>query len=456
MDVDIESDGTDRILMQDACSTDEIETILCDLLNRIEKQLGEELEHLKAAVMQHDRPKSPVDSVQSIFTFTNTCDSCGVQDSLFWRRVARTKIVCNDCFHTQTYLLLFRDSKHKKLNSPDTDPDEQEPVKYVKKTRASLKNLLEKKTDSHPVISSLRNEFDVSHPNMISSASSTVSSCSTKNNEKLESIDIAQDKMDINFDDTVYAITRKSARFASSSNKCKKNENSGKTSGKMNNKNNKKSRKSDETQSDKASPITSPLSALRTIDPRSNQTNLKSRRTKVFKSENSVPVKSQVLTSTIFTSDFVFHRGFYIQVGDIVALFDVDDEEEEIPYFAQIRAFLTDQYGQKSAVITWLIPIDSNYAKTICSPKDFNPDMFVLGPAEEYPRSLECLEFVCRLIDHSAKMKRSDYFNNSYQFKNDLLRHRFLLSDLAASNLQLITKKSLTDSSRVEHEIKWT
>ena len=68
-----------------------------------------------------------------------------------------------------------------------------------------------------------------------------------------------------------------------------------------------------------------------------------------------------------------------MQVGDIVALFDESDEGENTPYFAQIRAFLTDQYGEKSAVLTWLIPIDSSYAQKIRTAKDFDPDMFILG-----------------------------------------------------------------------------
>ena len=58
---------------------------------------------------------------------------------------------------------------------------------------------------------------------------------------------------------------------------------------------------------------------------------------------------------------------------------DEADEAENTPYFAQIRAFLTDQYGEKSAVLTWLIPINSSYVNLIRAPKDFNPDMFVLG-----------------------------------------------------------------------------
>jgi hypothetical protein len=48
------------------------------------------------------------------------------------------------------------------------------------------------------------------------------------------------------------------------------------------------------------------------------------------------------------------------------------DEEGGI-YYAQIRGFLQDQYCEKSAVITWLIP-------TTGSPKDkFDPSTYILG-----------------------------------------------------------------------------
>ncbi len=149
---------------------------------------------------------------------------------------------------------------------------------------------------------------------------------------------------------------------------------------KSSNKKFKSSPKTDENQSEKASPITSPASMVfNPIDTTQfSPIFQKSRRTKFFKAENKLPYKSPSLTSTIFTSDFIFHRGFYMQVGDIVALYD-DEDETKIPYYAQIRAFLTDQYAEKSAVLTWLIPIDSNYAEKICNPKDFDPDMFVLG-----------------------------------------------------------------------------
>lgn len=64
-------------------------------------------------------------------------------------------------------------------------------------------------------------------------------------------------------------------------------------------------------------------------------------------------------------------QGSYIQVGDIVSLQDVDGGI----YYAQIRGLLTDQYCEKSAVITWLIP-------TTASPEPeegFDPATYVIG-----------------------------------------------------------------------------
>lgn len=45
-------------------------------------------------------------------------------------------------------------------------------------------------------------------------------------------------------------------------------------------------------------------------------------------------------------------QGSYFQIGDIVSLVD----EEDDVYYAQIRGLLTDQYCEKSAVVTWLLP----------------------------------------------------------------------------------------------------
>lgn len=93
---------------------------------------------------------------------------------------------------------------------------------------------------------------------------------------------------------------------------------------------------------------------------------------------------------------YTYHRNQYYQVGDVVALRDVDDGKL---YYAQLRGFLTDQYCEKSAVITWLLPSAS-------SPEvGFDPATFFLGPEEDLPRKLDCMMFVC----HAP----SDYFYNS-------------------------------------------
>ena len=43
----------------------------------------------------------------------------------------------------------------------------------------------------------------------------------------------------------------------------------------------------------------------------------------------------------------------YHFLGDIVSVEDIDDGSV---YYAQLRGFLTDQYCEKSGVITWLLP----------------------------------------------------------------------------------------------------
>lgn len=51
----------------------------------------------------------------------------------------------------------------------------------------------------------------------------------------------------------------------------------------------------------------------------------------------------------------------------------VTDEEDGKPYFAQIRGFVQDQYCEKSAALTWLIPTQS-------SPRDhFDPGTYIVG-----------------------------------------------------------------------------
>lgn len=64
----------------------------------------------------------------------------------------------------------------------------------------------------------------------------------------------------------------------------------------------------------------------------------------VFKSR--LPQKSPSACAVPVTSDFVFHRGQYLQVGDIVSIIDPDDRQK---YYAQIRGFLTTEYCEYSA-----------------------------------------------------------------------------------------------------------
>lgn len=64
------------------------------------------------------------------------------------------------------------------------------------------------------------------------------------------------------------------------------------------------------------------------------------------------PVKAPTATATPVTSNFVFYKGTYFQVGDIVSVQDIDGGI----YYAQIRGLLIDQYCEKSAAITWLLP----------------------------------------------------------------------------------------------------
>ncbi|XP_015213611.1 GATA zinc finger domain-containing protein 1 isoform X2 [Lepisosteus oculatus] len=83
---------------------------------------------------------------------------------------------------------------------------------------------------------------------------------------------------------------------------------------------------------------------------------------------------------------FKLKNGVYYQIGDVIR---VIDEEDGMPYYAQIRGFVQDQYCEKSAALTWLIP-------TQTSPRDqFDPATYIVGPEEDLPRKMEYLEFVC-------------------------------------------------------------
>ncbi|CAK6949416.1 GATA zinc finger domain-containing protein 1 isoform X2 [Scomber scombrus] len=97
---------------------------------------------------------------------------------------------------------------------------------------------------------------------------------------------------------------------------------------------------------------------------------------------------------------FKLKNGVYYQTGDVIKVTDEDDGK---PYYAQIRGFVQDQYCEKSAALTWLIP-------TQASPKDlFDPGTYIVGPEEDLPRKMEYLEFVCHAPSEYFKSRSSPF-----------------------------------------------
>ena len=317
------------------------------------------------------------DEVNTYFVSNSKCDACKTKKSLFWRRVAREKIVCNECFFEKAYLILFDDEHlNKKLKLSDSSSS--------------------------------------------SSNNSKQSSTKNKNKKSLINQNSKPKNKNLVVSNRPLTLTSTKQKLTSSSSSSLAPEETGRKSPRLNN-------------------------GLPESQTAGN------RRNKLFK--KNPPVRNEILVSKLNTSDYVFHRGFYIQVGDIVALRDQEDSDNI--YFAQIRAFLSDQFGQKSAIITWLIPVDESF-KCIKNLKDFDPSLFELGPAEEFPRSLDCMEFVTRLDRNPLIKSDLNYFNIENKFKNDLLRHKFELDDLARQNFKIITKKyyDKTSELRTEFEIQ--
>ncbi|CAG9854354.1 unnamed protein product [Phyllotreta striolata] len=113
------------------------------------------------------------------------------------------------------------------------------------------------------------------------------------------------------------------------------------------------------------------------------------------------PVKAPTAVATTVTSDYVFYKGTYIQLGDIVSMRDAEGDT----YYAQIRALLTDQYCNKSAVITWLLP-----TRDSPSPNErFDAATYVIGPEEDIPRSLDAMEFIMHAPSDYYKSQSTPY-----------------------------------------------
>ncbi|XP_006085131.1 GATA zinc finger domain-containing protein 1 [Myotis lucifugus] len=118
----------------------------------------------------------------------------------------------------------------------------------------------------------------------------------------------------------------------------------------------------------------------------------------IFKLKN--PIKAPESVSTIITAESIFYKGVYYQIGDVVS---VIDEQDGKSYYAQIRGFIQDQYCEKSAGLTWLIP-------TLSSPTDrFDPASYIIGPEEDLPRKMEYLEFVCHAPSEYFKSLSSPF-----------------------------------------------
>ncbi|XP_010226487.1 PREDICTED: GATA zinc finger domain-containing protein 1 [Tinamus guttatus] len=118
----------------------------------------------------------------------------------------------------------------------------------------------------------------------------------------------------------------------------------------------------------------------------------------IFKLKN--PIKAPESVSTIITAESIFYKGVYYQIGDVVS---VVDEQDGRTYYAQIRGFIQDQYCEKSAALTWLIP-------TQASPKDcFDAASYIIGPEEDLPRKMEYLEFVCHAPSEYFKSRSSPF-----------------------------------------------
>jgi hypothetical protein len=80
-------------------------------------------------------------------------------------------------------------------------------------------------------------------------------------------------------------------------------------------------------------------------------------------------------------------------------------------FYAQMRGFLTDQYCEKSAVITWLLPTTNS------PPPDegFDAATYIVGPEEELPRRLECFTFVMHAPDDYFYYRNAPYPTKSHK-----------------------------------------
>ena len=98
----------------------------------------------------------------------------------------------------------------------------------------------------------------------------------------------------------------------------------------------------------------------------------------------------------------------------------MQDEDGGI-YYAQIKGLMTDQYCEKSAVVTWLLPTQESPPPE----EAFDPATYIIGgriifvidsvnglivgPEEDIPRKLECMEFVMHAPSDYYKSRTTPY-----------------------------------------------
>ena len=91
-------------------------------------------------------------------------------------------------------------------------------------------------------------------------------------------------------------------------------------------------------------------------------------------------------------------QGMYWHEGDIASV--VDEDSGDV-FYVQLRGFLQDQYCEKSAVITWLIPT------TASPPRGFDADTFIYGTHPILQAICCCFRFVfyCRFFARQVPVK---------------------------------------------------
>lgn len=111
-----------------------------------------------------------------------------------------------------------------------------------------------------------------------------------------------------------------------------------------------------------------------------------------------------------------FLQNIYFQIGDIVSVMDAQDNI----YYAQVHGLQIDSYCEKTAYITWLIPTTSSPPPN----ERFDPATYLIGPEEDLPRKLSCMEFVMHApssyyLDRNNPYPRPDTWGPENTSKED-------------------------------------